>query len=450
MENRTRRNDNQVLYVYDRICPKDSKKRELYKQYGVKRNRTAAGNATANPNRANRGDMGNQTGMPPRDRRDGAPRQNPHRSRGADAPFSDTRLFDKMPGKNAGNPYDGRRAEQRSAGAGNPRYGERVRPNYKSASTDRGRRAEQSHAYTYRPGSPSRGGETVAARPMRLFIDKIVNFFETVEERGRRDELSAKRQAIARKKLYEHRHAIGTALLVLLILAAFIFLVYRTFFVISDIEAAGMTLYSDSSVIAASGINAGDNLYSFNPVDVENKITFHCPYIKNAEITRTMPDSVAIAVTEDTAKYVCDIWGERVILSEGLRVLGYANSDSADGLIELLLPPIEYSVAGRVVVFEDARNERYIRNVLTAIDGDEYFGSSDIGKIDLRNAGDIRITAGGKYILKLGSDAECARKLRMAEKTLSDVSFDNTKPATIDLSKSGEASVRYDPKLFEN
>ena len=285
---------------------------------------------------------------------------------------------------------------------------------------------------------------------MRLFIDRIVNFFETVEERGRRDELSAKRQAIARKKLYEHRHAIGTALLVLLILAAFIFLVYKTFFVISDIETSGMTMYSDSSVIEASGINAGDNLYSFSPVDAENNITFHCPYIKNAEITRTMPNFVAIAVTEDEAKYVCDIWGERVILSAGLRVLGYADSSASDELIELLLPPIEYSVAGRVVVFEDARNERYIRNVLTALDGDDFFGPSDIDKIDLRDAGDIRITAEGKYILKLGSDSECVRKLRMAEKTLCDVSFDKTKPATIDLSKSGEASVRYDPKLFGN
>lgn len=35
------------------------------------------------------------------------------------------------------------------------------------------------------------------------------------------------------------------------------------------------------------------------------------------------------------------------------------------------------------------------------------------------------------------------------KKTLTNSSFDRTKPATIDLSKVGEASVRYDPKLFE-
>ena len=285
---------------------------------------------------------------------------------------------------------------------------------------------------------------------MRLFIDKIVNFFESVEERGRRDELSAKRQAIARKKLYEHRHAIGTALLVLLILAAFVFVVYKTFFVISDIEAVGMTTYTESSVIEASGIREGDNLYSFSTSDAENNITFHCPYIKSADITRTMPNSVSVAVTEDTAAYVCEIWGERVILSAGLRVLCYADTEQTAGLTELLLPPIDYSVAGRVITFEDTRNERYVRDVLAAIAADSYFGESGIDRIDLRNAGDIRITAEGKYILKLGSDEECARKLRMAEKTLTDVSFDSTKPATIDLTKIGEASVRYDPKLFEN
>ena len=88
--------------------------------------------------------------------------------------------------------------------------------------------------------------------------------------------------------------------------------------------------------------------------------------------------------------------------------------------------------------------------MLAAIAADSYFADSGIDRVDLRNAGDIRITAEGKYILRLGSDADCARKLRMAEKTLTDTSFDKTKPATIDLTKAGEASVRYDPKLFEN
>ena len=84
---------------------------------------------------------------------------------------------------------------------------------------------------------------------------------------------------------------LSPVLLVLLILATFVFVVYKTFFVISDIEASGMTMYTESDVIEASGIQEGDNLYSFSTADAENNITFHCPYIKNADITRTMPGS---------------------------------------------------------------------------------------------------------------------------------------------------------------
>ena len=445
MENRTQRRENEVLYVYDRICPKESKKRELYKQYGVRRSAAEKGNARGGS--VHTRTRGGTARVDERGRYGGAPRPNPagmsvpHGSAGANRPRR------TGSGRNAERPYAERTARP-SANAGYASRERVSRPSYKSASTSQ-RRGDTSHVYTYRPESPSRRGETVTARPLKLLLEKVVNLFESVEERGRRDEITAKRQAIARKKLYEYRHTIGTALLVLLILAAFVFLVYKLFFVISDIDASGATMYTENGVIAASGILEGDNLYSFTASDAEERITFHCPYIKSAEISRTLPNTVTITVEEDAAMYVAEIYGERVILSAGLRVLGYADDGASAELTELVLPPVDYSVAGRVITFADERNDRYIREVLSTVSSDSFLEMSDVDRIDLTYANDIKMSISGKYIFKLGSDADCSLKLRMAEKTLTNSSFDRTKPATIDLSKVGEASVRYDPKLFE-
>lgn len=445
MENRTRRNEIEVLYVYDRICPKESKKRELYKQYGVRRSSEENVKNRAERTRANnnaRHKVNNSING-------GAVRQNNGRTSGAPSTtgaksYSDTRTFDKVGGSNA----EQRRA--RSNATAQKRSGRSApRTNYHSASSNYNRRGNASRVYSYRPESP-RGAETVSARPMRLLLERFINFFESVEERGRRDENSAKRQAIARKKIYEYRHTIGTALLILLILAVFIFLVYKLFFVISDIDANATSMYTENGVISASGILEGDNLYSFSADDAVNRITFICPYIKTARITRTVPNTVSITVEEDTAMYVTEIFGERVLLSAGLRVLGSERDHTAGELTELVLPPVDYSVAGRVIEFADVRNERYIRDVLASIANDPFFEISNIDVIDFTRANDIQMCVSGKYLLKLGSEIDCGVKLRMAETTLNNESFDKTKPATIDLSKVGEASVRYDPKLFEN
>ncbi len=425
MENKTRQNTGGALYVYDRICSKESKRRELYTQYGVRRYSTVEKNTAGRPNTAkaneNRRTMNT---IRPEARR----------------PMNDGRTVEfRRPPRASGG------AQSRAEAANYAAYGKNTgcRPNYKSAETHRSK--PNAHAYTYRPGRPTGGAEAVHERPFKLLIDQLVDMFESVSERGARDEMLAKRQAIARKKLSEHRHTILTAILLLLVAAAFVFVVYKQFFVISAIGVDGAELYASDAVIAASGIRDGDNLYSFSVTDAESSITFKCPYIKSAEISRTVPNTVAIAVEEDTAAYVAEIYGDRLLLSAGLRVLGYA--DEAEELPELKLPEVSYSVAGRVITFADRTDERYVREVLGVIGSSAYFANGGLDKIDLSNEYAITMNVSGKYILKLGGEDDFALKLRMAEKTMSDTKFDKNTPAYIDLTKVGEASVRYDHKL---
>ena len=298
--------------------------------------------------------------------------------------------------------------------------------------------------YLYRPAAAA-GGEAVRERPLKILLEKVVNLFETIEERGRQDVRIAKQRAIAMKKLSELRHAILTALILILVAALFLFCVYRLFFVIEDVAVEGTEIYTADEVVDCAGFAVGDNLYSFSAGTAEEDITFRCPYVKSAEISRTVPRSVEIALEDDTAVFCANIWGDCVKLSEGLRVLEVVPADKADtdGLIELVLPPVSASVGGRILQFAESKNERYVRDVLTGVVKSELALNGRVTKVDLSDRYNLSLIADGKYTMRLGGESDCDLKLKLAAKTIASVEFDSDREASIDISSADHAIVRY-------
>lgn len=381
MDNRVnreyRRNESEVLYIYDRVCPKNVKKRQINRAY-----------------------QPNQT------------RQSPPNNSGS-RPF--------------GSEFA---AQQRMRARSNPH------------------KRSSSRAYQYRPGHIG-GGEAVKERPLKMLIDRLINLFETIEERGKRDEAIAKQRAVAWKKFSEYRRIILTAILLIAITAAFIMLVYKLFFVISDVNVNGSEIYTNDELIASTGFDIGDNLYSFTSTEAEDTMTFLCPYIKSADVDRTIPKYVAITVEDDTAVYYATIWGDCVKLSSGLRVLEVVDEEMVknEELIELILPPVKYSVAGRVLEFSDTRHERFIRSVLSEVAQSSLADAGMVDAVDLSDEYDITLVSGGRYLLRLGGEADCDLKLRMAYKTMTSSTFDTLLPARIDLFEVGKAIIKPDATL---
>lgn len=305
--------------------------------------------------------------------------------------------------------------------------------------------------YIYRPGKVPGGGygERVAARekqpPLKLVIDRVVNMFESVEERAKNDERIAKQRAVMAKKWSDNRHAMVTAMMLVVLTLVIAAAMYKLCFVVKSIDVYGSEAYSQEDIVSASGIAHGDNLYSFKSSAAEADITFRCPRIQSAEISRGIPMNVSINTVDDAGKYSAYIWGELVELSAGLRVLGPISESEAEaaGLTELVLPGVKYSVAGRMIEFTDARDERVVRNILGEIADSAAGQASRINKIDLTDEYNITMTADGIYSLRIGSDSDLSLKMRMFDKTTSSGGLDSGTPASIDLSVVGEASVKY-------
>ena len=395
--------EQEILYVYDRVCTKEWKQAEILREYG---------------------DIQIRAESPSRERRYYSEFAEAQRQRAAEArKNAPSRPSD--PEKR-----DGASRASSGEGASRPRASEFS--------------SEGTKTYSYRPGTPE-GGEAVKTR-RRLNLDWLLSLFESQEARGEADLMIAKRRAVALKKLKEYRHIIVTSMLLTLVMLLAVFGIYKLVFVIDDVSADGSEVYSAEEIAAASGIELGENLYSFRASDAENEITFLCPYIKSAAVDRSVPTSVSIAVEDDRAYWWANIWGDTVLLSQGLRVLEVHENDEpdVDGLIELILPPVDKSVAGRPLIFTSARSERYIRSVLSTAAASSLAADGMIDRIDLTNEYDITMKACGKYNLKCDGESDMDIKLKMAYATITSPNFESANRASIDLTIIGEASVMYD------
>ena len=70
------------------------------------------------------------------------------------------------------------------------------------------------------------------------------------------------------------------------------------FFRVESIVISGNKRYTQEEIIAASGIQTGDNLYGLNKVRIDQNIRTTLPYIGDLTINRALPNTIVITVTE--------------------------------------------------------------------------------------------------------------------------------------------------------
>jgi len=70
------------------------------------------------------------------------------------------------------------------------------------------------------------------------------------------------------------------------------------FFRVETIAVSGNRRYTEEDIIAASGIQMGDNLYALNKVRIGRNIRTLLPYVGELSINRSLPSTIVIRVTE--------------------------------------------------------------------------------------------------------------------------------------------------------
>ena len=177
-------------------------------------------------------------------------------------------------------------------------------------------------------------------------------------------------------------------------------------FNISSFAVEGATVYSEEQIIAASGIDKGNNLLRINIGSAEERIVSSLVYIDNARISRSFPNRLVINVEPAQPALSFAVGSSFYIISERGRLLEI-------GQISADCPVVKgfASVAGTQIgeQFEDDEEGR-IGIALRMIKYMREYGLNRYCEIDLSDTLNIILTYDGRVVMELGASTQLEDK----------------------------------------
>ena len=102
------------------------------------------------------------------------------------------------------------------------------------------------------------------------------------------------------------RGSLGPLLRVLSLLLAAVAIVaaLTLFFKVDQVLVTGNSRYTQEEIVAASGVEKGDNLILLDKYRISQSVYTSLPYISEVRINRKLPDTLVVDVTETAASAV--------------------------------------------------------------------------------------------------------------------------------------------------
>lgn len=221
-----------------------------------------------------------------------------------------------------------------------------------------------------------------------------------------------------------------TVVVILLLFAGFGML-----FDINEILVEGSYEHTAAEIIEASGLETGHNLFFINTTAAENKITETFPYISFASVTRELPGTVRIAVSEGIARAAVEFEGVLYLMDENCRITGKVESD--DTYIKVIGLEVTDVRVGSVVSVDEKDETRlaFTQAVLNRL-GDDGF-SDKVTWLDVTNIGRITFDYLGRFTVNVGSGEQLEYKMSRIDGIV--LQLEDTDEGLIDVSEEGKS-----------
>lgn len=212
------------------------------------------------------------------------------------------------------------------------------------------------------------------------------------------------------------------------------------FFKINRIQVEGAERYTAEQLRLESGVEVGDNLIFLNKVAVSRRLYSALPYINDIKISRRLPDTLIIEITE--AREVGIIKGEKGywITDEKGKLLANVSSKQS-GLVEVTGVTLQAPEAGSTANFGAEDNTKLTTLTETIALLEQRNMLKDTGSIGLLYVYDVEFEYLGRFLVKLGMPESLDYKLDFLEKILNEEIGKNERGIIdlTDLMETGEA-----------
>ena len=206
--------------------------------------------------------------------------------------------------------------------------------------------------------------------------------------------MAARRNRKRRRRNRGRFGALYKLLSILLIFAA-ILAGCIIFFRVNTMVVTGNSRYTQEEILAAAGVEKGDNLFTLNKYQIADRILTQLPYVDDVAISRKLPDTLIFEVSESAGVAWVESGGSYWLLDDKCKLLEVGDAALVQGKPQVLgLDPVNSSVGNLLTVSAEQQDKlEQLQAFLKAIRERLMTGSLK-GFIDLTSANEIRFGYG--------------------------------------------------------
>lgn len=206
------------------------------------------------------------------------------------------------------------------------------------------------------------------------------------------------------------------------------------FFKVQTVSVVGNVRYTTDQIIAASGIEAGENLMTLSKTAAAQSIHAQLPYVQEVRIDRSLPDTVLIEVIEcEAVATVADETGELWLISAQTRVLERAADASQLDVDGLTLVQGGVAVApqpGTPLQLQQEEQTTALEQLLGALEQTALL--SGVRSVQIERTYELTLNYENRFEVQLGGTDELYYKARYLEEIVLH-QLEPTKTGIIDL-----------------
>ena len=220
-----------------------------------------------------------------------------------------------------------------------------------------------------------------------------------------------------------------------------IILAMSIFFVVTDITVDGNARYTDEEIIAASGLETGENLFFIDRYEAASRIFAKLPYVNDAVVARELPNRVRITITESSAMAYVAADGKNWVLDQNCKILRAAEANELNSLIRVDgVVPLEPKEGTVMAVDEQSGAQlRYLIAILNQILTRGMW--TDVAVIDLNDVTNPAFTYQERFTVRLGENEDLDYKFGLLQSALQQLTESDA--GTLDLSM--DQQVHFSP-----
>lgn len=207
------------------------------------------------------------------------------------------------------------------------------------------------------------------------------------------------------------------------------------FFRVNTMVVTGNSRYTQEEIIAAAGVEQGDNLFTLNKYQIADRILTQLPYVDDVTISRKLPDTLIFEVQESTGVAWVESGGSYWLINNNCKVLEVGDASLVQGKPQLLgITPENPTVGNTLTVApeQQAKLER-LQAFLQAIQARVMTGSLS-AFIDLTADNEIRFGYGANLTVVFpmnGDFNDATYELKRTLETMDERGI--TRTGTLDL-----------------